>query len=521
MIDYFTEKWNEKRSNGKSGEMKEFNYVKKKLNMFKKSGDAGYKAYRDTKLQKLCTNEGKVINWRKLNEFVNVINLLQDEKMKIKLFKEEIYFNYEFMTAKALSRDMYFVVENHENILSLKDDELIDVSQIYIEQFPSIENKPKTLIFKVLSRLESRSECVRQFLLSSNLLFQSYVKGEIVKNIYVCGESFSYYLINDSSYLFVKKGLELILLNSKTKKKLGQMTVESNEPLQIIIYNDKDLSNIWDINGKVYYSNQNAVFSKSFKNEVSTIKRFNERINEILLLNYNLMLVLASKSIYLLNLNDYTIHQEITNESEQLKFYKSTIKNERVYSADFYSQIECVLIATVSFKEMKIYQFNKNNERLDLIFKSNNIIPAFVRLLQIDGSSSKIRIAVANNDAIEIIDIENKKAKHSIAIIENEFKLDKVNLLGFYKDTLLIDVEMTLYFYDLERKKIFYKNDLLFDWDFQLQKETSNVCFLNDLLVVYSSPLLRLFDLKLLEGSHLEEICHFELNGSFKDFLSF
>ena len=56
VVDYFNEKWNEFKSDGQKGEMKEFEYKKEKFNKFKQKvigKETKYLAYRRTKEQKL------------------------------------------------------------------------------------------------------------------------------------------------------------------------------------------------------------------------------------------------------------------------------------------------------------------------------------------------------------------------------------------------------------------------------------------------------------------------------------
>ena len=185
VVDYFNEKWNEFKSDGQKGEMKEFEYKKEKFNKFKQKvigKETKYLAYRRTKEQKLRSiriKGGKTTifyNKRKLNELVNVIMMLEDKEKKIELLKEQVYFNYEFMLTKAELKEMDFVVKMHQRINELEDQELIDVSQVYVNHFPSIEQKPNRLCWIVPSRLEERSNYVRK-LAERLLIFYFYIEA--------------------------------------------------------------------------------------------------------------------------------------------------------------------------------------------------------------------------------------------------------------------------------------------------------------------------------------------------------
>jgi hypothetical protein len=97
ILDYFTEKWSEKRSDGTGGEKKKYCY-RGKINEDKED-------YRKTKLQRMefeVENE-KRFNIRKLNQFPFIISLLHSNVKKFEHLKHHIYLNYEFMHAAASS----------------------------------------------------------------------------------------------------------------------------------------------------------------------------------------------------------------------------------------------------------------------------------------------------------------------------------------------------------------------------------------------------------------------------------
>ena len=126
IVDYFTEKWCETKSNEKPGELKGFVTKKKKLNLKFKSIQHGkrmeYLAYRNTKPQRIRYHRqlenGEFIyyNQRKLNELPYLICMLNDNFKKIELLKEHIFYNAEFMQAKAELYDLNFVIDIDENI---------------------------------------------------------------------------------------------------------------------------------------------------------------------------------------------------------------------------------------------------------------------------------------------------------------------------------------------------------------------------------------------------------------------
>ena len=113
-IDYYTEKWcQNKKPYERSKDME------KKL---KKRGQSyEVEMFRlNTKSQKI--KNGKQYNKRKLNELLGFILHLSDPIEKIEALSEHIYFNYEFMHAKATLKQLDFVIDTHEKILALKDE---------------------------------------------------------------------------------------------------------------------------------------------------------------------------------------------------------------------------------------------------------------------------------------------------------------------------------------------------------------------------------------------------------------
>jgi hypothetical protein len=113
VVDYFTEKWNEKRSNGMPGQIKIFIYNKeKKIDKMKKiflfsqnNRHLEFKSYRQTAPQPLIRiSDGKIAyNKRKLNEFIFVIRKFTDKTLAVNIMKDHLYDN-------ATSEESFFNV---------------------------------------------------------------------------------------------------------------------------------------------------------------------------------------------------------------------------------------------------------------------------------------------------------------------------------------------------------------------------------------------------------------------------
>ena len=106
MIDYFTEKWNEKKSNGDEGEQKGFVYKsdkEKRINLMKKIFDHEEiskteiicKSYRETAPQIF---EKYSFNKIKLNEFIYAIEKIKDKKVMFEIMRKNLYTDDSFFS---------------------------------------------------------------------------------------------------------------------------------------------------------------------------------------------------------------------------------------------------------------------------------------------------------------------------------------------------------------------------------------------------------------------------------------
>jgi hypothetical protein len=491
VIDYFTEKWNEKKSDGQCGEKKQFRYKtmefeKKTLNGFQKEKDQNkfeYLDYRNTKSQKVrkeIMKNGKteiIYNKRKLSEFINLIKMLHGDEKKVELLKEHVYFNYEFMTSKAELREMFFVVSMHETILKLKDKELIDISQIYVDQFPFIEVDPKSLIFNILSRLESREDNIRQFSAPNNLLLlHSYKKKDIERELFIPGEYHKinntwnilqyFWIIKDTPYLLIMTNnylyLEGYFSNAKihliiaiSKQRLGAIDLgthgEFNHYMEIVINDEplNDINKIFRLNGKVYFAENKTFFSINFQNEISIIHEFNETVKQLFILNANIYAFQFDQKIVLLKKNQdnkSTILREI--EFPTNDFFLGSTKSTRFVHSASSLPIRNFKIITYDEKRnlIKILQFNVESQDLELLCEFEiNIIRGSVSPFQIDESflidnieshnhqHELIRFAIITTEDILIVIEAKTNNEYSIfAEIKDTFSLFEYVELDFF-----------------------------------------------------------------------------------------
>jgi hypothetical protein len=231
---------------------------------------------------------------------------------------------------------IYSVINEYQGIFEILKTELIDISQIYVDQFAFIEQDPKTLIFNILSRLESRDDNVIQFAAPSNLLLlHSYKKKDIERELFipeVDHKILYFWIIKDTPYLLIITStdgkydydIKIHLINSKTKQHLGEIDFKRcmvhDDLLRMeIVINDNNESlacynKLFQLNGKVYFAVDKTFFSTNFQNEISIIHEFDEHIYELFILNANIFAFILDQNIVLLNID------EISIQIQQIKF---------------------------------------------------------------------------------------------------------------------------------------------------------------------------------------------------------
>jgi hypothetical protein len=435
--------------------------------------------YRNTKTQKVrkyLVDDNKIIyNKRKLSEFVNLVNMLHGDENKVELLKEHVYFNSEFMTSKAELCEMFFVVPMHEMILKLGDKELIDISQIYADQFPFIEQDPKTLIFNILSRLESRNDNIRQFSASNNLLLlHSYKKKDIERKLFIPEDDHQivyFWIINDSPYLLIMtdgkydyRSTKIHLISSKTKQHLGEIDLKrcmfQDDVLRMeIVINDNYESlaaynKISQLNGKVYFVKDNTFFSINFRNEISIIYEFDENIYELFILNANIYAFQFKQKIVLLKINidnKARIRQEIEFSTDD--FVLGSTKSRRFVHSASDLPIRNLKIITydkqITKNSIKILQFNNEDKKLELFCKFEiDIAYKNDEYLFVIDKSFLINDNKSPNEQQEMIRFAIITTENVLKVIEakknNEYSIvadikDIISLNLFFENKLIVN----------------------------------------------------------------------------------
>ena len=506
IIDYFTERWCEHKSNGKRGDLKVFFNKKKKLNLNLKFKSiqhgkrVEYMAHRNTKLQRLKfyrqleNGEFVYYNERKLNELPYAICMLNDNFNKIELLKEYVYYNAEFMQAKAELHDLDFVVDIDENILSnLRfdyGDELRDLSEIsylFLNFQQKLYSIPKCLPIEVVSKLGNRTMNIRKFASNSGLVLQhNYATNEPFRELYrIHDESLIvnfYYLC--SCYIFIETQTEpysitkLSIINYMNLQFVGQLDFEMKaQSLQIILDNQNftTIQTMTDLSGFIYFRSFNYIYSMNFRGEIVTVLKLVEDIRDLFLVHQNYMITVFGKSLVLLDLKKNnrvaTIHEKLVFNDE-IEYVKINIKSNETMSLDFFNKIDNVMIL-VAFKSMtiNIYQFKKVWLKLccsidDIIWEPysavisvNSYLISWRDTLIIDESSlidsskssvvKKIfRFAIEGNGLVLIVSITNdgnysitdRIDRTSFGEFTSDAFAQKIDLIRFFNNKIVLSV---------------------------------------------------------------------------------
>ena len=348
VIDYFTEKWNQKKSDDKEGEMKsfkyerdeellkdenaakEFNKIKKYLeNKFKKTGKDPneYLAFRNTKSQQIKTEkvieesgrgEKRVIYYkRKLNNLLNIILMLNDDSLKVNLLKRHVYLNYEFMHAKCQLKDLDFLFDGIDTKMNLRkkndlkqQSELIGIVEVYNKIYPIIYNHPNLLYIELLSRLVSRSKYVERF--SSIILNKPFIKDEAVKVLFKTrSDIVNFYSEHDGPLLFIhtrnesNKHSTIHLVDSTNSRlvKFIDLNKEIEGDVQIMVKTGKETSeNKNDAEYWFFYYSENSVYFQDSDSSKEIFKKKSGQFKTILVLDTKHLAIAMSHSIALFDL---------------------------------------------------------------------------------------------------------------------------------------------------------------------------------------------------------------------------
>lgn len=404
VIDYYTEKWNQTPKPFVYSE-----HVKNKMGL--ESADSA--AIRFTKPQNIeyVSSDGRVrFNERKISELPFFISKLNDKNLKIEYLIDYVYFNFEFMLAKASLRQLDFLKHTGHRIWSIYNElddsspnefkksvaELLLIHHVYTSEFTLLHWYPKSFLLQISSKLmqicqvgnrfykflqsslnESFQHCPL-FLTKSYLpllgkakaltLLYDYKPFQFILNCpntnYIFTSTKHIYFIDTVAQKMVEKyelSIDTVGDNFHSVKKL---CVYFKQMLQTSLDNEK-ASNL---SGGILLRYGKKLYSIDLKSKKVFFKKiYPEKIFCMRLLSTSSVLISCSKSklIEVLGVTNskildtktftHAVKEIKTNTSEQEAFYP-TYENFNI--------IVCVLLET---GEINVFHYEKNNSNLSLI----------------------------------------------------------------------------------------------------------------------------------------------------------
>ena len=262
----------------------------------------------------------KRFNMRKLNQFPFIISLLHSNVKKLEHLKTHIYLNYEFMHAAASSGKMEYFVENHEklrNLLStlnkLNDEsELLEISNIYKNNYLFIQLNPDLLMPTLLSQLKSRSEEVMNFANQSNkhnkllIPLSSYVNNENKYELFRCDKNrrirnvhytFTFdYIMAIQEENIENNDFKIKFFNQNDKRLIASLSLINKAKFFQIYLSKFDNSNE-SLEGEIYSSNgNNDIYITELDNYIYKIKSCSKAVEGILMISKRTILIHYSNS---------------------------------------------------------------------------------------------------------------------------------------------------------------------------------------------------------------------------------
>lgn len=363
-------------------------------------------AVRYTKLQtmkfKAIIAEDYEFNRRKLNELVGLILMLNNEKLNIDYLMDLIYLNYEFVCCKAQLNELKFLFNVHEHLIGLyntiKDNnrdlkaklkELIEISEIYVNNYDTINEFPDRIPYEIISRVGIEySDKMKNSIKSDFALvplqcgFDQPIKldQQTKKTIFVKDEKIKNFDIHwcfNSSYLLIECSYE----NSKKLKfinhlngfqisgeiEIDSINVENNFIRPFLKTEIKDnIQHINDIDGGLLYfksSNNNNLFMRTFKNESYQIKAaIDSSVKNFFFISLKCCLIEYMNFFEIIDFNDSKkLISSFVSEvfsSEIIGIVTTMPQDKHVYMSD-YDLVDYTIICVLLKHSIKIYKFDK------------------------------------------------------------------------------------------------------------------------------------------------------------------
>lgn len=414
IIDYFTEKWNKTPK-----PFAHTDYVKTKFNLLRAESEV----IRKTKPQniKFIDDEGNInYNHRKLNELPFFILKLNNLKAKISYLIEHVYFDYDFISTKAVLYDLdflsqisheiwpicLFVLQNDEN-LSNEDvefkrsvQELSLLHYFYESNQLILQEFPQSFAFQVCSKLQ-------HFCINSNR-FEKFLKSCVLRSFKDCA------LVINKSYMpvFEKANAKTLVIDNSYFNKIISLhktdyVFANSEKVYLIAINrsgskeKNDVLELHDILPDVHFRKDFYVYLFDKVQNLNTSKALKfKNLNGGCIMGQKKVLYsirfdgrLLFKKVYLTKIDYFLIsaHHVVVNAEKQLeildvltgkilieKYYTPAIKyvcsniSKQHASTETSPHFQVFIVVVLANGEINLYSFDTGEQNLNLI---NRIAP--------------------------------------------------------------------------------------------------------------------------------------------------
>jgi hypothetical protein len=399
IIDYYTEKWN-----FEAKPFKHSDTIEKKLavRIGISAIDEKLAAKRYTKPQKIKFFVGKSdkasYNFRKLIELPYTILLLNDKYKQAQLLEELILLNYEFMHAKAATKNIDFVIPIQESIKKLHskcefDDsrkdrfsDLVTICQIYKENYMILNQYPDSLASAVLGRIHRKSELIQKFAMDSIqdcalIVPFSYMPSSNEIEIEVFRTDLKFLAVNviwlvQREYVFVHvDGLssEIHVVDHQTCDDIGNVKLHAKAThLQVLINSidekgEKLMKSLGNFNGGIVYISTGIVYFKSFDQTSEIIVyRTSGDVVQMVLLSQLHVLVRYESGFEVLNIKSKKVVFKKTTDVKT-HFMISNLKDSMAYTSMFDAIDERYFVFGLSNKHVEVYRFSLSTQVFELL----------------------------------------------------------------------------------------------------------------------------------------------------------
>lgn len=378
IIDYYRETWNKTE--------KPYYHSKEMCQKLKISTSDYSLAKRNTKSQKMkiqLSNGDIEINKRKAHKLVQIVFLVKDKLLKLFLLQKLIYFNYEFMHANAILKNMSFTLDTgklvkklHEKFSNRKKNpfnDLLKISEIYQENFHLINKYPNSLGHQVLCRM-NKSSLLNDFINDSmqycpldfnylytferKILFKPTENAAYIDKLfwnYKCDYLFALKLIDD------KIEQEVALIDMINKNKASNVINNWFLPagaskLQILFDNSENACKT-----VFFYVHDSAMCIKTTEDEhIAIIGNINENSVDLKILSSQCLLIRNENQVIIYDFIEHNIIYEKEFTNVNIHFTETNISNDVVYSTDFEKIKTTFILVGLDEKNVWVCRFNKS-----------------------------------------------------------------------------------------------------------------------------------------------------------------